>query len=200
MSAFARLHVGYVHERRTDVLSRHLAELLPHGASVLDVGAGDGLIAKKLLARRPDLELQATEVLVRPETHVPVTPFDGTNLPFEEGSVDAVVLVDVLHHAADPHELLRQSRRVARDAVVIKDVTTRGIGASATLHLMERLANAKYGIAMPERFWSPSEWESAFRDAALEVVAWRPKLGLYPFPASLAFERSFHFLASLRPR
>ena len=66
-------------------------------------------------------------MLVRPETHVPVTPFDGEHLPFADGSFDAVILVDVLHHASDPLALMREALRVSRGLLVVKDVTTRGL-------------------------------------------------------------------------
>jgi SAM-dependent methyltransferase len=199
LRAFERLHRSYVHERRTDVLSGHFAALVPPDATVLDVGAGDGLIARKLLDRRPDLQVRAVEVLVRPETHVPVERFDGEHLDFSEGNFDAVLLADVLHHAADPEALLAEAARVTRGVVVVKDAMTVGIGAAATLQLMERLANTQHGIAMPERFWSPGEWQAAFERLGLVVDEWRTRLGLYPFPANLVFERSFHFVGRLRP-
>jgi SAM-dependent methyltransferase len=189
-----------VHERRTDVLSRHLADLLPPDASALDVGAGDGLLASKLLARRPDLQLSAVEVLARPHAHVPVELFDGRHLDLPDGSVDAVLLVDVLHHATDPLELLQEARRVAREAILVKDATTRGLFARATLSLMERLANTPHGISIPETFWSEKQWEDAFSRLELHVDVRRTRLGLYPWPACLVFERSFQFLVRLRPR
>ncbi len=165
---------------------------------MLDVGAGDGLIARKLLDRRPDLELTAVEVLVRSETHVPVTPFDGDHLPFGDGAFEAVILVDVLHHARDPLELLREALRVSRGLLVVKDVTTKGFLAAPTLDLMERLANTEHGIRMPDTFWSPAEWADALRRLGLTAEVWQTRIGLYPFPANLVFERSFHFVARLR--
>jgi SAM-dependent methyltransferase len=193
------IHDQYVHDRRTDVLSRHLAELVPADAKVLDVGAGDGLIAKKLLQRRPDLAVTATEVLVRPDQHVPVEPFDGRTLDYATGSFDAVVLVDVLHHSDDPVRLLEESRRVARSAIVVKDVMAEGLLSARTLHLMERIANTSHGISIPDTFWTRAEWDEVFSRLGVRPRDWRGRLGLYPFPASLAFERRFHFIALFEP-
>ncbi len=198
MKLFDRIHDDYVHRRRTDVLAGGLAELLPRDASVLDVGTGDGLIARKVLDRRPDLALRAVEVLVRPDQHVPVEPFDGTTLPYADGSFDAVMLVDVLHHADDPAALLAEARRASRGVVVLKDVMAEGFLSTETLHLMERLANTAHGISIPDTFWSRREWDGAFARLGLAVESWNGRLGLYPFPASLVFERRFHFLARLR--
>jgi len=197
MTLFGVVHSRYVHPRRTDVLSRHLAELLPRDATVVDIGAGDGLVTRKLGDRRPDLELTALEVLIRPDGHVPVRPFDGRRVPYADGSFDAAVLVDVLHHADDPLRLLGEARRVARRAIVVKDELAEGIGARRTLHLMERLANTRHGISIPATFWSRAEWRSAFARLDLRVEEWRDRVGLYPFPASLVFERGFHFVALL---
>jgi SAM-dependent methyltransferase len=194
---FGPVHARYVHPRRTDVLSAHLADLLPRGSRVVDIGAGDGLIDKKLQDRRPDLEVTAVEVLLRPVQHVRVESFDGGRLPHDDESFDAVLLVDVLHHATDPLGLLEEARRVARATIVVKDQMAEGVLARQTLHLMERLANTEHGISIPAQFWSRSEWESAFAHVDLRVEEWRGRLGLYPLPANLVFERGFEFIARL---
>ena len=198
MRLFDRVHEGYVHRRRTDVLAGRLAELLPRDASVLDVGTGDGLIARKVLDLRPDLALRAVEVLVRPDQHVPVEAFDGRTLPYADGSFDTVMLVDVLHHDDDPAALLAEAQRVSRGIVVLKDVMAEGLLSGETLHLMERLANTAHGISIPDTFWSRSEWDATFSRLGLAVESWNGRLGLYPFPANLVFERRFHFLTRLR--
>jgi SAM-dependent methyltransferase len=197
---FARFHEGYVHDRRTNVLSSRLAALLPRGSSVLDVGAGDGLLAKKLLDLRPDVAITGVEIVLRPDAHVMIEPFDGSHLPFEDAAFDSVLLIDVLHHAERPRDLLGEARRVARRTILVKDSVLRGVGANATLQLMERLANAKHGIPMPERFWTPAEWRTAFAELELEPDSYTSRLGLYPFPADRIFERRLHFLTRLRIR
>ena len=136
MSLLGRAHGELVFQRRTRVRSERLARLLPDGASVLDVGCGDGLIDKLIGSTRPDLRITGTDLIVRPQTHVPVTPFDGKTLPYEDDSVDVVMFVDVLHHTDDPKILLREARRVARRAVVLKDHTRDGLFAGLTLRFM----------------------------------------------------------------
>jgi SAM-dependent methyltransferase len=194
---FDAVHAGYVHDRRTNVLSAHIAELLPQHAEVVDIGTGDGLIARKLLGRRPDLRVTALEVLVRPDAHIPVEPFDGTCLPHPDGRFDAATLVDVLHHATNPLELLAEAKRVARHVIVVKDVMAEGALSRQTLHLMERLANTQHGISIPATFWTREEWNGAWPRLGLHVEEWRGRLGLYPLPANLVFERHFHFVARL---
>lgn len=188
-----------VFARRIEVLSRHLGEMLPAGASVLDVGAGDGSLASRLMERRRDLRIQGVDVLVRPDTHIPVHAFDGTTLPFPSRSFDVVMLIDVMHHAAQQSALMREVARVARGTVIIKDHFVRGVLARPTLRFMDWVGNARHGVRLPYSYWTPQEWENAFRDAGLTRSAQRDHLGLYPWPASLLFERGLHFIAALAP-
>lgn len=192
-------HHRLVHSRRIRVLARHLAALLPRGARVLDVGAGDGLLARRVLDARPDLTMHGVDVFVRPVTHVPVEAFDGARLPFPDASFDAVMLVDVVHHASDQLRLLREVGRVARRAVIIKDHLVRGVLAAPTLRLMDWVGNAPHGVALPYAYWTPAHWQQALADAGLRTVEQRERLGLYPWPASLVFERGLHFVALLEP-
>ena len=197
MSLLGRAHGELVFQRRTRVLSERLARLLPDGASVLDVGCGDGLIDKLIGSTRPDLRITGTDLIVRPQTHVPVTPFDGKTLPYEDDSVDVVMFVDVLHHTDDPEILLREARRVARRAVVLKDHTRDGLFAGLTLRFMDWVGNAPHGIPLPYNYWPERRWRAAFGEIGLEPAVWLGKLGLYPAPAAWLFDRSLHFVARL---
>ncbi|HWE36605.1 MAG TPA: methyltransferase domain-containing protein [Isosphaeraceae bacterium] len=199
MGLIDRVHDRHVHGRRVRVLCEHLAALVPAGASVLDVGCGDGLLARLLLDRRPDLDVRGIDVLVRPGTHVPVAPFDGRTIPEADGGVDVVLFVDVLHHTDDPTVLLREAARVARRAVVLKDHTRDGLLAGPTLRFMDDVGNARHGVALPHNYWPRRRWHEAFAALGLSVVAWRDDLGLYPRPADWVFGRSLHFVARLEP-
>lgn len=188
-----------VYGRRIRVLASHLAELLPRDASVLDVGAGDGLLARMVMDRRPDLRIRGVDVMLRPTSHIPVDRFDGVRLPFDAGAFDAVMMVDVLHHAANQDALLAETARAATRAVVIKDHVLTGVFAQQTLAFMDWVGNARHGVALPYAYWTEAQWRSGFERNGLRPVIRRDHLGLYPWPASLLFERSLHFLAVLEP-
>jgi len=193
-------HGGYVHPRRVRVLVECLADLLPAEGRVLDVGSGDGWISKLLMERRPGLAIQGIDTLVRERAHIPISHFDGQRLPFDDDAFDVLMFVDVLHHTDDPSTLLRESARVARDAVVIKDHTLSGPLAGETLRFMDRIGNTRHGVALPCNYWPEQRWLSAFDEIGLSVQHWQAKLGLYPWPASLLFDRSLHFVARLTPQ
>lgn len=191
------VHGGLVHRRRVDVLSRHLAELMPARATVLDVGCGDGLISALVGERRPDLSVSGMDIAVRGATHIPVDEFDGRSIPRADGSEDVVMLVDVLHHADDPMGLLAEAVRVADRAVVLKDVMTLGLLSEPTLRFMDWVGNARHGVPLPYRFWAQDRWRSAFAELDLRAEAERRRLGLYPPPFDLVFERRMHFIVRL---
>jgi SAM-dependent methyltransferase len=197
MGLLERTHGRFHVERRVHVLSTRLAALVPEGASVLDVGSGDGLVAHRLALARPDLRVQGVDVLVRERTHIPVRAFDGRTLPFESRSFDAVMAVDVVHHADDPQALLEEMARVARRCIVLKDHTAEGLLAVPTLRLMDWAGNARHGVALPYHYWTRAEWRAAVARIGFAEEVWDPDVGLYPWPLSALFGRSLHFTARL---
>jgi SAM-dependent methyltransferase len=192
------VHRGYVHGRRVRVLVRHIAPLLPAGGSVLDVGAGDGHVAAALMQVRSDVKIEGIDPLVRPGTMVPVREFDGRTIPSAAGAYDATLLIDVLHHAHDPLALLREATRVARSTVIVKDHRRDGLLAGPTLRFMDAVGNRRHGVALPYNYLSSDEWRAAYDELGLTPDVEVPRLGLYPWPASLLFDRSLHFVARLR--
>lgn len=192
-------HQRVVYGRRIKVLARHLSDMLPRNASVLDVGSGDGLLARRILDSRPDLHIRGVDVLIRPESHIPVERFDGVRLPFRDREFDVVMMVDVLHHATDQQALLRETARVAKRAVVIKDHVVRGLLARSTLSFMDWVGNARHGVALPYSYWTEEQWQRSFAQLGLRTTARRNDLGLYPWPASMVFSRGLHFVAVLEP-
>lgn len=191
------IHSGYVFPRRVRVLSEHLARLVPQNATVLDVGCGDGLLDEVLSQKRPDLAIRGIEVLIRKKTYRPIELYDGKTIPFPDKSFDAVMLVNVLHHADDPLALLKEAVRVARRAIVLKDHTLTGFLAGPTLRFMDRVSNARHGVALPYHYWTYAEWMEACRKLGLTVAEWDKKVGLYPWWASWAFDRELQFVARL---
>jgi SAM-dependent methyltransferase len=197
MSWVDTVHGRCVHPRRVEVLSQHFAGIIPRAARVLDVGCGDGRLASLIASKRPDLSFQGIDVLLRPNPAITVAPFDGKKIPFGSGTFDVVMFSDVLHHTADPLVLMREASRVARCAVAIKDHLLSGALAGPTLAFMDRVGNRRFGVALPYNYWTHPQWMAAFSELGLVVEVWEQMLKLYPFPASLVFDRSLHFVAKL---
>jgi SAM-dependent methyltransferase len=197
MSPAELIHSWYIHDRRARVLSHHLSSVIPKNFSLLDVGCGDGFLSQRIAHDRPDIILSGIDVLMRDHPHIPVHQFDGERIPYEDRSFDGVMFIDVLHHTADPMILLREALRVARRVLVIKDHTRDGVLAGPTLRLMDRVGNARHGVSLPHNYWTKHRWLEAFDSLGLRIESWTTNLHLYPWPASLAFDRSLHFVAQL---
>lgn len=197
MSTVGTIHANLVYGRRIRVLAEHLARVIPGDVSLLDVGCGDGLLTRRICDLRNDVRAEGIDVLVRPETHVAVSKFDGRVIPHPDKSFDAVMFVDALHHTEDPEILLREAARVARRWIVLKDHTKDGFLAGATLRFMDWVGNAHHGVALPYNYWRARQWRECFERLGLKVDRWQARLGLYPFPAALVFGRGLHFIARL---
>lgn len=189
--------VTFRNSRKVVALRDHLANLLPNGARVLDVGCGDGALAYSILQQRPDLEIRGIDVLIWKQTAINVDQFDGSVIPFEDGSFDVVMFVNVLHHTDNPLTLLREAKRVARQSIVIKDHLREGLLADTTLRFMDWVGNIGLGVRLPYEFWRYDRWLEAFDSLGLKIDFWKSDLRLYPWPATWLFDRSLHFVASL---
>jgi SAM-dependent methyltransferase len=179
-------------------LADNIAQLIPRGAAtLLDVGCGDGTLARSIMERRPEVVATGVEIRARPHTAIPVQEFDGRILPFDHRSHDVVMLVDVLHHAEEPTLLIREAGRVAASAVIIKDHLTGAWLSHERLRLMDWVGNIGHGVPLRYAYWSPAQWSAAFRNAGLREVDRREHLGLYGVPLRWLFERRLHFVNRL---
>jgi ubiquinone/menaquinone biosynthesis C-methylase UbiE len=190
------VHEKAVFKRRVKVLSRLLSDEIREGKSVLDLGCGDGSIARSLMDDRPNLEIRGVDVLRRPEVRIPFDLYDGNTIPFSDGSFDWVTVVDVLHHTDDPQDVLTEAARVARLGVVVKDHLREGIGAYSTLRFMDWVGNRGHDVRLPYNYLSKSEWKQVIAGAGLSVKTWKQDLNLYPAPFNLLFDRQLHFVAT----
>lgn len=197
MKLIEQLHDAKVIDRRVRILSDHLSTIIPEGASVLDVGCGDGQITEQIKQKRPDISIKGVEVLVRPNAVIQIEQFDGSSLPFEDKSFDCVLFVDVLHHTDDPMVLLQEAVRVSKKSIVIKDHLKEGVLANTTLSFMDKVGNARHGVVIPHNYWTKKQWKAGIEELGLETAFWSENLGLYPAPFTWIFDRSLHMITRL---
>ncbi|HVV51714.1 MAG TPA: class I SAM-dependent methyltransferase [Polyangia bacterium] len=148
----------------------------PHvapGASVLDVGCGEGYLLEELAARGAGELFGADVADLRREKTRPFRLYDGVELPFIDRRFDVVVLSFVLHHVPDDRKraLLREALRVCRGTVVIVEDTP--------VTLFDRLLSRRHGERYRRRiasedsfgFLTAGEWRWLFRGMGLEPEA-----------------------------
>jgi len=103
-----------LHYIRDDELNL-LAQYLPSGATVLELGAGTGYQARELTKRGFDVKAIDVPTSSYCASRVyPVTDYDGRAIPFPDASFDVVFSSNVLEHVADLPSLLAEMRRVLK--------------------------------------------------------------------------------------
>lgn len=197
--ALNSVHGAAVFRRRVRVLSQAIADAIPDAGAVLDVGCGDGSIARAVMDARPDLDFQGIDVFLRPNVAIPARVYDGATIPFPDRSFDWVTIVDVLHHTDDPAAVLGECGRVARKGIVIKDHLREGLLARPTLRFMDWVGNRGHDVRLPYNYLSENEWNSVFARVGLTIETWTTRLGLYPPPFRAIFDRRLHFVALVSP-
>jgi len=139
-AAYDDLHVAECREHE-EALLRVAAYIRAMDArSVLDVGAGTGRALSFLRGQLnpevrlhgiepvPELIAQARNKGIGPES---LSEGDGASLPFADSEFDVVLETGVLHHVAEPVNVLADMMRVARRAIFVSDSNRFGQGSIA---------------------------------------------------------------------
>ena len=115
--------------------------------SVLDTGCGTGRAISFLQERFPDMRIRGNdpsgELLAA--SGLPIDILDcvsSEQLPYPDGSFDAVVECAVLHHVAKPDRIVAEMLRVARKAVFLSDSNIYGQGRLTARVIKLALATA----------------------------------------------------------
>ncbi len=189
-------HRRLVFDRRRARLGSALLTALPEDpCAVLDIGCGSGEIGCDLVAAGH--RVVGVEVLARDECAIPFARFDGRRLPFPDGAFDSAVIVDVLHHTADPRSLLAEAHRVTSRSVVVKDHLAESKRDRLTLSVMDWVGNRQFGVGRDGAYLSQEEWSEVFGAAEMFVDGAVTELDLYPSIVKPLFERRLHFVARL---
>ncbi|APR76423.1 Hypothetical protein A7982_01770 [Minicystis rosea] len=180
--AIFAVHHRRVHLPRVDRVARALANQIGAARSVLDVGCGDGTVARKIAEAVGADRVAGVDIKVRAEVAIDVTSYDGTHLPFPDRSFDAVVISDVLHHCEDPRAVLREALRVA-DIVAIKDHFRFGPVSERILLWMDQFGNEPTGVHVRGTYWTPGEWVEMVSACGgrFAKLTWPLQIHDYPF-------------------
>ena len=101
-----------------------IAELVPHGARVLDLGCGDGSMLAHLQKERGctgyGVEIDDANVLACLKRGVNVIQLnlDEGLVMFDDASFDVVLQIDTLQHLRNAETMLRETVRVGRLGIV----------------------------------------------------------------------------------
>jgi SAM-dependent methyltransferase len=97
--------------------ARFLVERVPHGATVLDVGCGGGKMLRTVAAHRSDVVLLGCDIKepeVVDDFSFALVDAADAHLPYDDASIDVVLMIDVLEHLYEPARVLAEVDRVLR--------------------------------------------------------------------------------------
>lgn len=156
-----------------------IARLLPAIESeetleVIDVGSGDGYLGAVMQTYRPGTKVTGVETHLRQLTRPGFEPivFDGLTLPFADRSFDVAVLSNVLHHADDQIALFRETCRVTRQRVIIKDHLARHVLDRLKLAFLDIAGNRRFGADTQGDYQDRVGWMSMFAAVPTARVKW----------------------------
>ena len=82
----------------------------------LDVGCWNGMVARELSDN-----IVGIDVAQPPNPVIPVTIYNGREIPFQDKEFDTVLCCTALHHAEDQDAVLSEMKRVGRKIVIMED-------------------------------------------------------------------------------
>ena len=153
------------------------ADVLPFvlGPRVLDLGAGEGWVTAAL--GRRGFGTCGVDVGPFARAAVPYVVYDGTRLPFGDGSFETTLLLLTLHHCEQPETVLDEAIRVTRARLIVTESVVRHRLDRFWLDLLDgRFNRLRHGGRMPTPlgFRRAEDWQGLFasRGLALSATRW----------------------------
>jgi SAM-dependent methyltransferase len=186
-----------IYAHRQAVLVKLIGVHLMPDAQVLDVGCGFGHLGRAIMDYLPTAKVQGLERAKRDGELIPVQAYDGTRMPWADNTFDVVILADVLHHELHPDHLLRESVRISRKLIIVKDHLREGLLAWPRICLLDWAANVPYGVPCTYRYNNLSEWRSTFKPLPVELKEEHQSIDIYPPVVNVLLGKGLHYFAVL---
>jgi methionine biosynthesis protein MetW len=164
---------------------RIAAELIPDGASVLDVGCGSGQFIALLKTRRPrctvvgvDVSPNAIEIARAQGANASVLNIESANAV---GSFDFVTCLEVLEHIAHAEVALGRIMQATRRQAVVSVPNVGFIGCRLRLGLFGRFPTTScvFHIREHVRFWTVADFREWVEHYGYRVVGEHPQHGVW---------------------
>lgn len=163
---FSRFYDWFAPEADADEFREAVSFADRDVARVLDVAGGTGRGAAAFDASER-IVADAAEGMTRQARRkgFEAVRADAANLPFADESVDAVTIVDALHHVGSPESALAEAARVLRPGGV---VVIREIDPTALVGRFTEAFEHLYGF--DSTFFAPDELGRLVADAGLDAM------------------------------
>ena len=143
------------------------------GDKILDLGAGDGLLALKII-KQLKKEVLLVDILDYNSTDLSLILYDPEGeIPLANDGVDTTILYTVLHHSGDPKHLLQEAMRVTKKRLVIKEAYVENEDNLMTNSFFDWFYNRVIGdedINVPLNFLKLGGWEKILNSGGFDVI------------------------------
>ena len=102
-------------------LKHCLADLNDTSGQVLEIGYGGGGMVRAIQSLRPDLRVSGCDISFTSasvaksrSSDITFSTADALRLPYRTGSIDAVVMLDVIEHVGNPGDMIEEISRVLK--------------------------------------------------------------------------------------
>lgn len=146
---------------REDIIVHNTKPFLQGGQHIVEIGAGNGLVAQ-MLHDTTGADFTLLDVVDYNRSQLPMHVYDGKTLPFPDNSFDLAMLVFVLHHNPDPRPVMREALRVARHGVLVVENDTRGVIKKPLTRMIDSTEFLRRGVPPCYMTKSAAEWREFF--------------------------------------
>lgn len=162
--------------KRARNFSKFLKNIIVRNKRILDVGMGDGTIAKQI-QKDYNADIIGIDVIDYNKTGVPLIIYDGKRINFKENNFDVVLIVEVLHHCNDVLSVLKEAKRVTKDKIIIfEDIYTSEMHKMIT-YIYDYIMNIRHAVNTPFNFRDKKGWIDIFKKLDLKLI----EIKSYPY-------------------
>lgn len=143
------------------------------GEDILDLGAGNGLLAKKI-QKELDKNVLLVDILDYNYTDLPLILYNPKEkIPLSNSMVDTTILYTVLHHANNPKLLLKEASRITKSRLIIIEAYIEEDKIRITNGFFDWFYNRVIGdedIYVPLNFLKVAQWKKVLKANGFDVV------------------------------
>ena len=143
------------------------------GEKILDLGAGNGLLALEI-KKQLKKEVVLVDIVDYNYTDLPLILYNPEEkIPLADEEVDTTILYTVLHHASDPERLLKETTRITKKRLVIIEAYIEEDDISMTNSFFDWFYNRVIGdedINVPLNFLRVKGWEKILKLYGFNVI------------------------------
>ena len=158
-----------IYQRAAEKMCSDCQDFIGKGCRILDLGSGAGLVGQTF---KNFFQAEVTGIDIKDINiaSIPFKVYDGQHFPFSDSSFDAVLVNFVLHHSESPKVLLTESKRVAKDKIIIYEDLSDGFFSKLFCKFHGFSFDSLFGNPWKTSFRSEKEWENLFRETGLSVI------------------------------